>query len=535
MSYRVLVADDHDLSRRVVRECLETEGFEVETACDGAEAWAAFERPDGPQIAILDWHMPGLDGASVCRRVRARNEGPRPYILLLSALSDVEHITGGLGAGADDYMGKPFDLSELVERVRVGCRLIDRERALQQAQSELKAEHDSRSAQLAAISVTDELTQLNNRRGCMSIAEHEARLALRRSQPFSVVFLDLNGLKTINDQLGHEAGDQAIREAADVLRRTVRDADIVARLGGDEFVALLDGPPGAVELVFSRLRQELEQLGRDTARRYRLSISYGAAFFDPRNPRSVDDLLAGADQKMYERKRQRRTISGAIVMGSSEAPWRRSSMAPAPSAHPPPSVRLPAMHLPDKSAALIEHLLRAWSVHHPQGFAHAQRTMAYTERLGLALGDSQLEVEHLSYAAAMHDIGELGLPEAALSKQSAQELRQPHTWFGEHLLCGVQHQFSRTAASVVRHHHERWDGGGYPDRLAGTACPREARIVAIADAYDTLRHPANGHSLDDAGIADCLRAESGRRFDPTLVDCLLGLLGDLRSCATADA
>jgi two-component system cell cycle response regulator len=535
VSYQVLVADDHDLSRRVVRECLEAEGFEVETVCDGAEAWAAFERPNAPQIAILDWNMPGLDGASVCRRVRAQSDGPRPYILLLSALSDVAHITDGLCAGADDYIGKPFDLSELVERVRVGCRLIDRERALQHAQAELKAEHDSRSAQLAAISVTDELTQLNNRRGFMSLAEQHARLALRRSQPFSVAFLDLNGLKAINDQLGHETGDQAIREAAEVLRRTVRDADILARLGGDEFVALLDGPPAAVELVFSRLRRELEQLARDPARRYRLSISYGAAFFDPQHPKSVDDLLAAADQKMYERKRERRTISGPIIVGSSDLPWRASSVAPAPSTYPTPSVRLTPVHLPGKSAALLEHLLRAWSVHRPQGFAHAQRTMAYAQRFAVALGDPQLDAEHLSYAAAVHDIGELSVPEVVLSKQSEQELMQRHTWFGEHLLSGVQHDFYRTAASVVRHHHERWDGRGYPNCLVGAACPREARIVGMLDAYDHLRHPETGQGLDDARIADYFGAERGRRFDPKLVDCLLEVLGDLRGCSVPNA
>jgi diguanylate cyclase (GGDEF)-like protein len=528
-----LVADDHDLSRRVVHDCLEAEGFEVETACDGAEAWAAFERPDAPQIAVLDWNMPGLDGASVCRRVRARSEGPRPYILLLSALSDVAHVTVGLGAGADDYMGKPFDLSELVERVRVGCRLIDRERALQHAQTELKAEHESRSAQLAAISVTDDLTQLNNRRGFMSLAEHHARLALRRSQPFSVAFLDLNGLKAINDQLGHETGDQAIREAADVLRRTVRDADILGRLGGDEFVALLDGPPAAVELVFSRLHRELEQLGRDPARRYQLSISYGAAFFDPRSPKSVDDLLAIADQRMYERKRERRAFSGPIVTGSADSPRRQSSVVPAPSTYPP-SARLTPVPLFGKSAALLEHLLQAWCTHSPRGFAHAQRTMAYAERLALALHDPKLDVEHLAYAAAVHDIGELSIPEAVLSQPGEQELMQRHTWCGEHFLSGVQHDFSRTAASVVRHHHERWDGRGYPNGLVGEACPREARIIGMLDAYDYLRDPDNGQSLDDARIADYFRAERGLRFDPALVDCLIAVLGDLRGCSVAE-
>ena len=249
----------------------------MQLAHNGSEAWSALEQPGAPQIAILDWRMPGMDGVDICRRLREKNDERYTYVVLLSALRAQEQISHGLSAGADDYIVKPFDMNELVERVRAGCRVVEREHTLREG---LKAEHESQSKQLAALSTTDELTGLHNRRAFMNLAEQHARLALRRREPFSVMFMDLNGLKLINDHLGHEAGDRAIREAAVLLKRTMRDADILARLGGDEFVALLDGGVETVQAVFKRLGCELEALSSEPQRPYRVSISAGAARSD---------------------------------------------------------------------------------------------------------------------------------------------------------------------------------------------------------------------------------------------------------------
>jgi diguanylate cyclase (GGDEF)-like protein len=536
MGYRVLVADDNGPSRAVVAQCLESEGFDVESAADGSEAWTVLERADAPQIAILDWRMPGLDGVEICRKVRQRG-GHYRYLLLLSALGDVKYITNGLSAGADDYIVKPCDLGELLERVRVGCRVVDREQALHSAHEQLKAEHESRSAALAAISMTDELTGLHNRRGFLTLADQHARLAVRRLNPFSIAFMDLNGLKSINDHLGHEAGDQAIREAAAVLRRTVRDADIVARLGGDEFVALLDGGAEAVDVVFERLRRELDALCTEPERRYRLSLSFGAAFFDPSSPRSIEDLLALADQQMYTCKRERRTISGPILLGPTAPPVPiiSSVRPPVRLESPLPAGTATPRGLAGSSAAFVEHLLAAWSARRPDGFAHAERMMSYTAVLARALGLSSGHANDLAYAAALHDIGELALPDEVLREGrelSAEDraLKRKHTSFGAELLAGVQHGFHQKAARIVRSHHERWDGQGYPDGLVGDACPRDARIVGIVDAYDNLRQLGNGGpGFDDVQLADYFDRERKRRFEPQLVDGLLEVLGDLRA------
>ena len=219
----MLVADDQDSARSAVRATLQSVGFQVECARDGLQAWAALGREDSPEIAVLDWNMPGLDGVDLCRRVRAHPGTRYTYMLLVSASGEQADITQSLSAGADDYVVKPFDLEELIERVRAGARVVDLELRLQGAHAQLRVEHERRSAELEALSATDELTGLYNRRGFVTLAEQHARLAVRRQQSFAIVFIDVNGLKVINDHLGHEVGDQALREAAAVLRRSMRE------------------------------------------------------------------------------------------------------------------------------------------------------------------------------------------------------------------------------------------------------------------------------------------------------------------------
>jgi diguanylate cyclase (GGDEF)-like protein len=426
----------------------------------------------------------------------------------------------------------------MVERVRAGARVVDRQLKLHSAHEQLTAEHERRSAALEALSATDELTGLHNRRGFITLAEQHFRVALRRQQPFAILFIDVNGLKAINDHLGHELGDQAIRETAAVLKRTMRDADITARLGGDEFVVLLDGcTQHSIDSVFARLKRELDSLYEDQSRLYRLSLSYGASFFEPARPRSIEQLLANADQRMYARKRERRTLSGPIVKGLplSLHPSNRAgavsfsptslSSVPVGSTGPEPS--------PQGGLAFGEHLRWAWNLRRADGGAHADRIVGYTSIFARALGGLQSEIPELTQLALMHDVGELALPDAIVHKRGPLDamqfgLMKRHTVFGAELLSGVEHPFYERAARVARHHHERWNGSGYPDGLVGAECPFDARFVGIMDAYDSLRHPAHGSALSDEQLAEYFRQERGRSFEPELVDALINVLDDLR-------
>jgi diguanylate cyclase (GGDEF)-like protein len=180
--------------------------------------------------------------------------------------------------------------------------------------------------QLREASIRDSLTGLHNRRGFMVLAEQAIKASLRERHRLALFFVDLNGMKAINDRLGHEVGDQALIEAAGLLRRTFREMDIVARLGGDEFVALTaEVPPDIAKVLGERLRANVAAHAQeDPSRPYRLSLSVGVSTYDPEAPKTLAALLAEADQLMYQRKRQRqRERSGTHVRppdGSSREP-----------------------------------------------------------------------------------------------------------------------------------------------------------------------------------------------------------------------
>jgi diguanylate cyclase (GGDEF)-like protein len=163
---------------------------------------------------------------------------------------------------------------------------------------------------LAEASIRDSLTGLHNRRGFHVLAGQAIKAAQRDQHRLALFFVDLNGMKQINDRLGHEAGDQALIATADILRRTFREVDVVARLGGDEFVVLTTAVPEGIEtLLGERLQTNVAAHTReDPTRPWRVSVSIGVSFYDPAAPQTVDQLLAEADRQMYERKRARKSL-----------------------------------------------------------------------------------------------------------------------------------------------------------------------------------------------------------------------------------
>lgn len=135
----ILIAEDDNVSRRILETMLRKWGYDLTVTCDGAQAWEALQRNDAPQLVILDWMMPGMDGVEVCRRVRAQADGALAYIILLTARTNKEETVAGLDAGANDYITKPFDRDELQARVRVGERVVELQHALSQRVAELQA------------------------------------------------------------------------------------------------------------------------------------------------------------------------------------------------------------------------------------------------------------------------------------------------------------------------------------------------------------------------------------------------------------
>ncbi len=169
--------------------------------------------------------------------------------------------------------------------------------------------------ELRHLALSDDLTCLYNRRGFFAAATQQLKVARRNQKPALLLFCDLDGLKSINDAYGHREGDLALVRAADALESVFRDSDVLARVSGDEFAVLAtDLPPRHQQTIFARLQKALNRAGKEEAR-YELSLSCGAAWFDPRNPVSLGELMEQADRAMYERKRAGRASAARAETG----------------------------------------------------------------------------------------------------------------------------------------------------------------------------------------------------------------------------
>jgi len=226
---RILIADDDAFSRRLLESTLVKLGHEVIAASDGTQAMEVLGSQAGPHFAILDWMMPGLDGLTVCREIRKRS-GPYIYIILLTALSASEDVVTGLESGADDFLSKPFNASELRARLRSGARVLDLQAGLLDTQ---RALHKAATC--------DDLTGLWNRRMILEQLSRELNRSGHENHPLAVAIVDIDLFKKINDSLGHASGDSVLCSIAAKLRFQLRSYDFIGRYGGEEFLILLPG------------------------------------------------------------------------------------------------------------------------------------------------------------------------------------------------------------------------------------------------------------------------------------------------------
>jgi diguanylate cyclase (GGDEF)-like protein len=320
---RILLVDDNATTLAVLSRILTQQGHEVSIALDGEEALRVAMR-DRPQMIVSDWIMPRMDGISLCRALRDTEEGRQMYFLLLTALEEEEKLVEAFEAGVDDYVTKPVSARLLTARLRAGMRVI----RLQE-----EAERDSQSlrrfaTELAVVNrrlrqaaLTDPLTGLPNRRHAMERLEQEWAAYSRNQRAFSVMMIDIDRFKAVNDAYGHETGDQALRQVASILRKAARSEDVICRLGGEEFLVISPDTllPAGLRLA-DRLRQSVcnAPITLGTLR-HTLSISIGVAQLVPTMV-SFDQLLKAADDVLYHAKRLGGNRVKSPGMGVSERP-----------------------------------------------------------------------------------------------------------------------------------------------------------------------------------------------------------------------
>lgn len=237
-------------------------------------------------VVLLDLALPDSGGVSTFSQISLRV--PEVPIVVTSALENSNQAFEVLREGAQDYLVKGEVDVKLLRRALLYAIERHRTRVL-----------------LQQLSFNDELTGLLNRRGFLSMAQQELKVAQREDWELVLLFADLDSLKSINDNFGHTEGDRALKSIAAILRKTFRTSDIIARLGGDEFIVLaLNAPAAGVQKMMARLQNNLE-LHNSQNRYYQLSLSIGIAQFDPNKVVSLEAMIVEADRALYENKRQK--------------------------------------------------------------------------------------------------------------------------------------------------------------------------------------------------------------------------------------
>jgi diguanylate cyclase (GGDEF)-like protein len=299
---KILIVEDDLLSSLVLRKTLEKMGHEIVTAVDGLDAWQRVQQDD-IRLVISDWMMPRMDGLDLCRRIRSRLQRAYIYIFLLTAKQQREDRIEGLRAGADDFLVKPLDRSELMARVHVALRILAMQEELQSRSRELEEAHAElkrKNAKLAEAAISDSLTGLKNRRHFREVLEQSYSFAVRQGLPLSVVMLDVDQFKPYNDMFGHPAGDSLLADLAATLVDNARDHDLVARYGGEEFVILLPGTTAEqARLVCERARMIIESKPWPLRP---ITASLGVATNTPATA-NASQLVDEADQALYHSKK----------------------------------------------------------------------------------------------------------------------------------------------------------------------------------------------------------------------------------------
>jgi len=464
---------------------------------------------DAETGALVDFNDRAHENLGYTREELQKLKTP-DFEVIESAEEVAEHIEKIVKQGTDTFETKHRTKSGEIRDVEVSCRAIsiggrNFVQAIWRDITERKrAEEELRESarRIRELSITDELTGLYNRRHFYEVLETEMYRVQRYGHSLSVVMLDLDGFKEYNDTFGHTSGDAVLKSFAQTLKSALRRTDTAFRYGGDEFTIILPltGAERARKIA-DRIRSKwlqapkAEKLVLETP----LGLSAGVAEY-PENAETADGLAFLANTALYRSKRE----GGNKSILVSDLGALRPDVV-------------------DRATLDQVYALSATvDAKDPYTYGHSKRVATISEMMGKAIGLSQKELADLNAAGLLHDIGKVGVTGAILTKPAKPtkdewKLIRKHSAEGAKI---VRYVRELTAlVPMIRHHHEWYDGTGYPDGLKGEDIPLGARILAIADAYDTMTTARTyRYVVSQEEALEELRRCSRTQFDPELVE-----------------
>lgn len=395
--------------------------------------------------------------------------------------------------------------------------------------------------------VTDSLTELYNRRYFNEELRKEADRAQRLNQAFTIISLDLDYLKKINDTFGHAAGDLAIKAISDILKKNARSIDIPARLGGEEFSILLPGIDSNGGMIAAeRIRAAIENTPVDEIGKITASIGVGTY---PEHSVNVDELLEMTDQAMYKSKingRNRVTIAKT----ADEESWYEIAYSaftdilskrrvPIPeSIAKKMSIKLEKIQVQQGSAnqakdalySIVDMMSQTYNPALQRGVTKSKISLAI--KLAKKLERPKEEIDRLKIAMLLYDIGNIMIPEEIFNKTTPLT-EDEKVKIHEHPIIAAREILQPISSitdviPIIENHHENWDGTGYPNNKSGEDIPVASQIILLIDAYSAMSQDRPYRkAMSTEKIIDLIREDSGKKWNSEVVDEFVGLLNEL--------
>jgi diguanylate cyclase (GGDEF)-like protein/PAS domain S-box-containing protein len=448
-------------------------------------------------------------------------------------------VVGVIGIGHDITLRKQEE--EELQKYRDQLEELVKERTVKlekeisehkQAESEkvnLNKELIKTNKRLSQLSLIDLHTGLYNHRYLNDIIEAEFHRAKRYSYPLSVIMLDLDYFKSINDVYGHQFGDLVLKQFAGQLRKIVRRYDTLVRYGGEEFIIVSPSVDRQSAISFAQRMLEAINLFDfgNKSHGVRLKLSIAVASFPEDEIARGMDLVELTDRILNQAKE-----SGGNKVYSAIDIKNHKSVIPIQESNDVLFLKSKIGKLTKRAnQGLMESIFafaKTIEVKDRYTGEHVERTVHYATEIAQAMELSEHEIEHIQQASVLHDLGKIGISEKILYKKSKLTRREfeeikRHPQIGVDIIRPVH--FLHSIIPFVLHHHEKWNGTGYPYGLKGDAIPLGARIVSVADVYQALisdRPYRKAYSLKDA--LKILQQESGVLLDPYIVDVFLRIL-----------
>jgi two-component system, cell cycle response regulator len=287
---KTLIVEDEPEFRLLLSVLLRQHSYDVIEAMDGQTAWDMLQKDTIP-LVLTDWVMPQMHGPELIRKIRAANFPHYTYIILLTARTAHQDLVDGLTSGADDYLVKPFDSDEMNARLQIAERILGLETKLRETLDQMKI-----------LALKDSLTGILNRRAIIEAAEIELERTHRQNTSLSLLMVDLDHFKSINDRFGHAAGDRALKLVVEEILNKLRPYDQVGRWGGEEFLIVLPNTESEEAFqIADRLRVYIaeSEMDLEVGEKQKLTMTLGVTSTSLGNNLNLDLLVKQADVALY--------------------------------------------------------------------------------------------------------------------------------------------------------------------------------------------------------------------------------------------